>query len=101
MLDPKMSLEEIKAAGTFFSNEEFYRYLIDRLRLRGFEVREFTEYQFRINGFLDVYPVNRRWHDIKKNQRGGYADIFAFVDKYIGQYNAAVEKPSIKVHYDQ
>lgn len=61
--------------------EIFYATLAERLTQLGYDVKMFTEYQFRINGRLDVYPVNRRWHDIKENQRGDYEDIFDFCKK--------------------
>lgn len=62
--------------------EEFYLSLIERLRALGHEIEEKTDYHFRVNGTLDVYPVNRRYHDIKKNERGGYRDVINFVQKY-------------------
>lgn len=42
------------------------------LRKRGWQVREITPFQFRINDVLDLYPTNRRWHHLKTNRRGGY-----------------------------
>lgn len=38
----------------------------------GFVVVELTPYCFRIDGRLDLYPIHRRWHDIKANRRGTY-----------------------------
>lgn len=37
-----------------------------------YKVRRFTEYHFRINDRLDVFPIKCRWHDIKLNTRGDY-----------------------------
>src|SRR5688572_28549993 len=34
------------------------------LRQDGFDVRQLTEYQFRVDGKLDLYPTHRRYHDI-------------------------------------
>ena len=82
MLDPNKSIKELE--NEWYTNEEFYRYLIDRLRVLGFTVHEFTAYQFRVENVLDVYPVNRRWHDIEKNIRGSYRDIFEFVIRFFG-----------------
>lgn len=42
------------------------------LKRAGFSVRELTPYQFRINGRLDLFPIHRRWHDVKTNTRGSY-----------------------------
>jgi hypothetical protein len=95
-LDPTKTLAEIHSQRISFNNEEFYRYLIDRLGLQGFSIHEFTPYHFRINEILDVYPVNQRWHDIKANERGSYYDIFDFVKKFF----IKPDEPSVRVHYD-
>ncbi len=39
-------------------------------------------YQYRINDRIDLYPVNGRFHDIKKNERGQYGDAFDFVTHF-------------------
>lgn len=48
-------------------------------------VKALTEYQFRINNRLDIYPRNQKWHDIKNNTRGDYRPnrLEAFVINYI------------------
>ena len=65
---------------------EWHRVLRDRREVRragatgdilalsehGYRVRKLTEHQFRVNGRLDLFPTNRRWHDLKTNTRGGY-----------------------------
>jgi hypothetical protein len=38
----------------------------------GFSVTKMTQYQFRVDDRLDLYPVNRRWHDVVMNTRGDY-----------------------------
>ena len=71
------ALEEvIRESGT---QEEFYAGLMARLQTKGYRVHQFTPYQFRINGFMDVYPVNRKWHNIRTGERGTYQDVFVFV----------------------
>lgn len=45
---------------------------IRRVETAGYAVRELTPYQFRIDGRLDLYPIHKRWHDIKTNRRGSY-----------------------------
>ena len=45
---------------------------IEVLRAEGFRVRRITPYQFRIDEALDLYPIHRRWHDLKANKRGTY-----------------------------
>lgn len=69
------------------SQENFYLDLMDRLRRLGYQVRQLTPYQFRIEGRLDVYPVNRKWHDIKSNKRGSYGDVIDFVRTFFNDPN--------------
>jgi hypothetical protein len=45
---------------------------IEALQTEGFRVRKMTDYQFRINGRLDLYPIHRRYHDTRTNRRGNY-----------------------------
>lgn len=44
------------------------------LALRGdnFHVRTLTDFQFRIDGRLDLYPIHRRYHDMRTGRRGTY-----------------------------
>lgn len=56
--------------------------LILQLRDKGFVIQELSPYQFRINGVLDIYPTHHRYHDIKKNRRGGFRHIHEFVDRF-------------------
>ena len=37
-----------------------------------YEIKKITDYQYRINGIIDLYPIHRNWHNIKKNKRGTY-----------------------------
>lgn len=39
---------------------------------KGFDVVPLTSYQFRIDGALDLFPIHRRFHDLKTQTRGGY-----------------------------
>lgn len=48
------------------------------LRKEGFTVEQKTEYPLRVNGRLDVWPIHNRWHDIKRNKRGGAKDLAQF-----------------------
>lgn len=56
--------------------------LLDELTEEGFEVRRLTEWQFRINGVLDIYPLHHRYHDLKKNRRGGFQHLKEFVKEF-------------------
>ena len=44
-----------------------------------FEVKKLTEYQYRINGIIDLYPIHKNFHDIKKNKRGMYKNALEFI----------------------
>lgn len=48
-----------------------------KLRAKGFDVRELTEFQFRVDGALDLYPIHRRYHVLKTGKRGGYSNALA------------------------
>jgi hypothetical protein len=37
-----------------------------------YDIKKLTDYQYRINDVLDLYPIHNRWHNIKTNKRGGY-----------------------------
>ena len=52
---------------------------LGRLAKQGYEVRMITEFQYRINGALDVYPTNNKWHNIKTGERGTYSQLTRFV----------------------
>lgn len=45
---------------------------IEDLSRPGYKVRKLTDYQFRVNGVLDLFPIHRRYHNIKTGRRGGY-----------------------------
>ncbi len=49
------------------------------LREDGFEIKQLTEYHFRVNGFLDIFPTSKKWHNVKTNRRGRYNDVLDFV----------------------
>ena len=48
------------------------------LRRQGYTVEQHTEYQFRVNGRLDLYPIHNRWHDLRTQERGGTRDLAVF-----------------------
>lgn len=55
---------------------------ISQLQQDGFKVQRITPYQFRVNGRLDLYPVNNRFHDIKTGRRGRAGDLAAFARSF-------------------
>lgn len=40
----------------------------------GWEIVKFTDYQYRINGKIDVYPIHRKYHILKGGKRGTYPE---------------------------
>jgi hypothetical protein len=44
------------------------------LARHGFVIVRMTEYQFRVNGLLDLFPTRQRYHYLPKDWRGGYQD---------------------------
>lgn len=56
---------------------------IEALAQQGYAVKKLTEYQYRINDMIDLYPIHRRWHNIKTGLRGTYHNVELFVKKFI------------------
>jgi hypothetical protein len=56
---------------------------IEALEQHGYTVRALTEYQFRINEQLDVYPTRKRFHHIKTQKRGSYTSLLDLVEKTV------------------
>jgi hypothetical protein len=50
----------------------------------GYRVRALTEYQFRVNERLDLFPTRRRYHDIKTQARGRYQNPQAICRTVLG-----------------
>ncbi len=46
------------------------------------EVKKLTEFQYRINGVLDLYPTHNLFHHITKNKRGNYKAAIEIVKKF-------------------
>lgn len=52
------------------------------LQKEGFKVEEKTMYHFRVNDCLDIWPTHNRFHDLKRNKRGGYPEVTEFVRNF-------------------
>lgn len=52
---------------------------IESLSELGYAVEKKTEFQYRINGVVDLYPIHNRWHNIKTNKRGGAKNLKQFI----------------------
>lgn len=42
------------------------------LSSHGYIVEKKTDYQYRINGIIDLFPIHALFHHIKRNKRGKY-----------------------------
>lgn len=56
---------------------------IESLSDEGYNVIKLTDYQYRINGTYDLYPIHNRWHHIKTNKRGGAKNLADFIRQTI------------------
>jgi hypothetical protein len=56
---------------------------IRHLKVQGYDVEQKTEYHFRINGILDLWPIHNRWHDLRTQERGGAKNLAIFVKERI------------------
>jgi hypothetical protein len=54
------------------------------LEEHGFIVVQLTEYQFRVNGQIDLYPIHRRYHVLSTGKRGTYSSALRCVRQTIG-----------------
>lgn len=44
-----------------------------------YEVYQLSEYHFRINRRLDIWPSSKKWYDLKTTAKGQYEDLEKFV----------------------
>lgn len=49
------------------------------LSSNGYTVKQLTEYQFRVNGKIDLYPIHKRYHVLSTERRGTYRNCLEFV----------------------
>ena len=49
------------------------------LKRQGYDVEQRTDYHFRVNGRLDLWPIHNRWHDLLTQERGGAKNLARFV----------------------
>ena len=53
---------------------------IEALNKRGYLVEQKTQWQFRIESVLDLYPRHRRFHNIANQSRGEYPRLEKLVE---------------------
>lgn len=56
---------------------------IEALSELGYDVKKLTNYQYRVNGIYDLYPIHNRWHNLKTNKRGGAKNLSEFIKQQI------------------
>jgi hypothetical protein len=62
---------------------------IQQLSTKGYDVRELTTRQYRINGFIDIYPMSWRYIVPRINQKVNgpvEGSLEEFIDKMAGVY---------------
>lgn len=86
------AVETFRAMKGFYRKERAQRrdeQIPELLKLadQGYDIRVVNEegYQFRVNGLLDIYPTNKRYHDLKKNKRGSYETLTEFIPTFFSQ----------------
>ncbi len=52
-----------------------------------FSVFPLSEYHFRINYTLDVWPSTGKWHDRSSGKRGTYSNLLEFVKQHFNGTN--------------
>jgi len=53
------------------------------LKVQGYDVEQKSDYHFRINGILDLWPIHNRWHLLSTGERGGAQNLADFVKSRI------------------
>jgi len=48
-----------------------------------YRVVQFSEYHFRVNERLDVWPSSKKWFDTKTGRKGDYEELVSFVKGYL------------------
>lgn len=52
------------------------------LIINGVEVKTFTDIHVRLNGALDLYLVNGRYHHLPSNTRGSFSNIKRLMERF-------------------
>lgn len=48
-----------------------------------YDVYQLTEYHFRVNRRLDIWPSSKKWYDLKTMMKGTYDDLEKFVKEFL------------------
>jgi hypothetical protein len=55
---------------------------IEQLKSLGYQIKKFTDYHYRINDILDVWPSKRKFHSIPTDERGNYDTLLSLVNAF-------------------
>lgn len=55
--------------------------VIKMMSKEGFEITQFTDYHFRVNDILDIWPAGANYHNIKTGKRGTYREVKDLIRK--------------------
>lgn len=75
---------------------------VEALAELGIEAQYLSPYHIRFEGVLDVWPKNKKFHDIRRNTRGQYKDLVSFCRKFftVGvNVDVPVICPKCKLHF--
>jgi len=54
----------------------------EKLKEFNYDIDWVSNYQCRINGSLDIYPISRKYHDLVGQKRGSYKNLNNFIYEY-------------------
>lgn len=87
-------------AGAKKSKVEIYKNALEELEvLAGFhdiEIEQIQPHQLRVNKEVDLFPLSKRFHFLKTNERGTYNDADSFI-----HVNIKKIKPMVKAYDDE
>lgn len=63
-----------KGAWRYDALERNTKLIIEFCEKYKFELKQLTQYQYRIEDIIDVYPVRQRWHWLKSDERGTWSN---------------------------
>jgi len=58
-------------------------FALERLVAFDYRVSQFSEYHFRVNERLDIWPTSKKYYDQKTMRKGEYDDLEDFVKEFL------------------
>ena len=55
---------------------------LDILAAQDYDVHEFSQYHFRVNNRLDVWPSSKKYWDCQLGKKGTYENLVEFVNQF-------------------